>query len=105
MQQFLVMWCNEGLEALINVTKHEKENMIAVLREERPLHTNPIQYMILRAKFNQQRHYEIYAFESEIEEEDIRSLFEKTPQVIVDAIRSVGNKLYSDRKTTKDVIT
>lgn len=105
MQQFLVMWCNEGLEALINVTRNQQENVLAVLRDEKIPHTNPIQYMILRAKFNHQRHYEIYAFESEIDEEEIRSMFEGSPQVIVNAIRRVGHKIYSDRKTTKDMIT
>lgn len=105
MEKFLVMWCNEGLETLINVSTREKENMVAVLREEKPPHTNPIQYMILRAQVNMQRHYEIYVFESEIPEVSIREMFEDDPQVIVDAIRRVGVKLYSDRKTRKDLIT
>jgi hypothetical protein len=102
--RFLVMWCNEGLETLINITKNEQENIIAVLKDEPIQHTNPIQYMILRARYNHQRHYEIYVFDSELDEEDIRSMFESSPQVIVDAIREVGHKLYSDRVTKKPAI-
>lgn len=104
MDKFLVMWCNEGLECLINVSEKEKENIVSVLKEEPVPHTNPIQHMILRAKFNAQRHYEIYLFESEIEEEEIINMFDTDPQIIVDAIRNVGNKIYSDRLGKKSVI-
>ena len=102
--RFLVMWCNEGLETLINITKNEQENIISVLKDEGIRHANPIQYMILRARYNPQRHYEIYVFDSELGEEDIRSMFESNPQVIVDAIREIGHQLYSDRETKRPVI-
>lgn len=105
MDKFLVMWCNEGLETLINLTHGEQENIVAALRGEKLAWRNPIQHMILRAKFNQQRHYEIYVFESEIPEQDIFYFFENEPQTIVNAIREVGTQIYSDRKTTKDLIT
>lgn len=105
MHKFLVMWCNEGLETLIDVTTMEQQAVIAVLKGEKIEHRNPIQYMILRAQVNPQRHYEIYVFESEFSEEEILDLFEDEPQTIVDAIRNVGNSLFSNRKTTKDVIT
>ena len=103
-ERFLVMWCNEGLETIINITRNEQENIISVLKDEGIRHTNPIQYMILRAKLNPQRHYEIYVFDSELGEDEIQSMFETSPQVIVDAIRRVGHQLYSDRETRKPVI-
>jgi len=105
LRKYLVMWCNEGLETLIDLDEGEQENILAVLRGDKPTWRNPIQHMILRAKFNQQRHYEIYVFESTIPEVSIRQFFRDNPQVIVDAIRNVGNELYSDRKTSKDLIT
>jgi hypothetical protein len=100
-----------GLEALINVTQiekeheaWEKENIFRILKEQnqtvKPAHV-PLEMMILRAKVNSQRHYEIYAFDSELSEEDIRETFETSPQVIVDAIRNVGHKFYSDRTNNK----
>lgn len=104
-QKYLAMWCNEGLETLINLTQGEQENIVAALRGEKLTWRNPIQHMILRAKFNQQRHYEIYVFESEIPEVSIREVFSSDPQVIVNAIREVGIQLYSDRKTKEDLIT
>lgn len=112
--RFVVMWDMLGLEALINVTKiekeheqWEKENIFRILKEQdptpRPAHV-PLQMMILRAKTNSQRHYEIYAFDSELSEEDIRETFESDPQVIVDAIRNVGHKFYSDRANKKQQV-
>ena len=105
--RFVAMWDMTGLEALINVTKiekeheqWEKENIFRILKEQdpapRPNHV-PLEMMILRARANSQRHYEIYAFDSELSEQDIRETFEDSPQVIVDAIRRIGHEFYSDR--------
>jgi len=103
-----------GLEALINVTKiekeheqWEKENIFRILKEQdrtlKPAHV-PLDMMIMRAKANTQRHYEIYAFDSELSEEDIRETFEVCPQVIVDSIRNIGHKFYSDRADKKQQV-
>ena len=108
------MWDMTGLESLINVTKiekeheqWEKENIFRILKEEtqtlKPAHV-PLQMMIMRAKANSQRHYEIYTFDSELSEQDIRETFETNPQVMVDAIRNVGHKFYSDRADKKQQV-
>ena len=112
--RFVVMWDMNGLECLLNVSKiekeheqWEKENIWRILKEQnetvRPAPV-PLNQMILRAKFNSQRHYEIYTFDSELSEQDIRETFEDSPQVMADAIRNVGYKFYSDRATKKAVI-
>ena len=108
------MWDMNGLESLINVSKiekehqqWEKENIFRILKEDnttlKPAHV-PLDMMILRAKFNSQRNYEIYTFDSELSEQEIRKTFEDNPQVIADAIRNVGYKFYSDRATKSAVI-
>jgi hypothetical protein len=109
--RFVAMWDMLGLECLINVTQiekeheqWEKENIFRILKDQdktlRPAHV-PLEMMILRARANSQRHYEIYAFDSELSEQDIRETFETSPQVIVDAIRNNGHKFYSDRSNNK----
>jgi len=109
--RFVAMWDMTGLECLINVTQiekehdqWEKENIFHILKEEnqtlKPAHV-PLEMMILRARYNSQRHYEIYTFDSELSEKDIRETFESDPQVMVDAIRNVGHELYSDRVLKK----
>ena len=108
------MWDMTGLECLINVTKiekeheqWEKENIWSILKEEntkpKPAMV-PLMMMIMRAKANTQRHYEIYTFDSELSEEDIRETFEVCPQVIVDSIRNIGHKFYSDRADKKQQV-
>jgi len=103
-----------GLECLINVTKiekeheqWEKENIFRILKEQnqtlKPAYV-PLDMMIMRARANTQRHYEIYAFDSELSEEDIRETFENSPQVIADCIRNVGHKFYSDRANKKQQV-
>ena len=108
------MWDMTGLESLINVTKiekeheqWEKENIFRILKEQdtklKPAHV-PLNMMIMRAKANTQRHYEIYTFDSELSEKDIREAFETSPQAIVDSIRNVGHKFYSDRANKKQQV-
>lgn len=56
----------------------------------------PLQKLILRARYNSQRSYEIYEFCSTLSLDDIKSVFEDNPQFIVDWIRTNGYKVYSD---------
>ena len=109
--RFIAMWDMTGLECLINVTaiekeheKWEKENLFRILKDQikevKPKNV-PLDMMILRARVNSQRHYEIYTFESELSEKYIKETFSSDPQVIVDAIRDVGHELYSDRVLKK----
>ena len=109
--RFVAMWDMTGLECLINVTsiqkeheKWEKENIFRILKDQskttKPPNV-PLDMMIIRARANCQRHYEIYTFDSELSEKFIKETFSTDPQVMVDAIRNVGHKLYSDRAVTK----
>lgn len=94
------MWDMYGLECLINVTEWEHKRTIAILKEEKLTGYPNLNMMLLRAKVNSQRRYEIYSFQStDLSEEDIISQFKNSPQLIVDLIRSRGEKIYSDRST------
>ena len=107
MTQYLAMWDMYGLEFIFDTTKWEKEYMWSILSEKPKPTTPSIQMMILRAKANSQRCYEIYSFNADdgITEESIKLAFESAPQGIVDFIRANGQKIYSDRATQKAVIT
>ncbi len=106
---YLLSWDCYGLEACINVSDIDKEQMWETLKEDlnNPNHnkgrTNTVgsivNMLMLRAKFNTQRHYEIYAVdtEDEISESDLREMFDRDPQHSADLIRERGRKLYSDR--------
>ena len=102
---YLVYWCEEGLESVIPITEYEQwdsENTFRVLNNQEPVR-NPlnqrIQNMMLRARVNSQRHYELYAIECDhsIQKADIEQMFEDDPQTAAELFRSRGHRLYSDR--------
>lgn len=113
---FLVMWDNTGLECIFNLTdaKKEYDEWHSIVMWEKlqgrtvhlpPPGDPPLKQMILRAKFNTQRHYEIYTFNATgLDKKDIKDMFESNPQYIVDWIREHGEKIYSDRANTKTVV-
>lgn len=103
--EYILMWDMYGLESIINVTEMYDDAIISGLKGERVRHSNPIQYMILRARYNSQRCYEIYSIcSSDITQDDFVRLFKDNPQMIVDIIRERGVKIYSDRQTKEAVI-
>jgi hypothetical protein len=99
--QFLIMWDQLGLECCIDVTEDQQRRMWQKLKGE-PVSESAIpnyQHLLLRARFNSQRHYEIYSVEATdgITAEDIREMFEASPQTAADTIRRLGHCLHSDR--------
>lgn len=97
------MWDMYGLECLFNVTDWHKKKTWAVLKDESFDQGPSIQMMMLRARVNSQRCYEIYSFNADdgVTEESIRNAFNENPQPIVEFIRKNGEKIYSDRSETK----
>jgi hypothetical protein len=111
---YLVYWCNEGLESVVPIGQYKQidiENTFRILNDEDPM-SNPvntiIKTMLLRARFNSQRHYELYAITADegITQTDIENMFDNDPQGSADTVRRIGHKLYSDRaKANKVLIT
>ena len=105
-KHYLAMWDCNGLESLHDVGYHmdrynqwEKQKVVAILKEERiPARPTgiPLQMLILRAKANSQRAYEIYEFNSTIEYDELKEAFNDNPQPIVEWIRENGKQVYSD---------
>ena len=99
--QFLVMWDCNGLEYLADITVDQQRVTWEKLQgKETPRHSyaNPY-HLKLRAQFNSQRHYEIYTFNAVegISEQEIRDMFENSPQTAADTIRRIGHCIHSDR--------
>lgn len=108
---FLVVWDVLGLESIFDVDDamriiedYEKESAWKLLKDEpvskRP-NPIPLQMLLMRARVNTQRSYEIYTFNSQFTMNEVRKLFADNPQPIVDWIRENGNKIYSDYSKTK----
>lgn len=105
---FLLSWDQLGLESCINVTAMEKEQVWSLLKNENK--SSRLQHIVsaimLRARYNSQRHYEIYTvtMDGSITEDDVRDMFKDNPQGMADLIRDRGNKMYSDRLNQKEVL-
>jgi hypothetical protein len=106
--QFLIMWCNEGLECCIDITEDEQRRMWQQLKGERVSESAIPNYnhLLLRARYNSQRHYEIYSVAATdgITAEDICEMFEASPQSAADTIRRLGHCMHSDRATKDRVL-
>lgn len=100
------MWDMLGLECIFDVDnakkvieQWEKETIWSVLKDKdhdkRPSPI-PLNMMILRAKMNTQRSYEIYEFTSTMSMEELKEVFKEDPQPVVNWIRENGHKIYSD---------
>jgi len=105
------MWDCTGLEYLEDITEYEHWDALQTFEilKTGQGQTNPLgqrlSYMTLRARFNSQRFYEIYAFTSnDSTKEDFVEMFETNPQGMADLIRANGVKIYSDRRSNQPVI-
>lgn len=105
--QFLVVWDNTGLEFIGDITLDEQQRTWAALKGEELKYTIPnINHLMLRARYNMQRHYEIYIVSATdgITAEDIRDMFEANPQMSADTIRRFGQCVHSDRVNKEKIL-
>jgi hypothetical protein len=96
--QFAIMWDCNGLEAVARVP-NPADTTFALLKGKEPPQPPNIMHWQLRARYNSQRHYEIYIITATpgIDEDDIREMFDANPQLAADTIRRIGYQYYSDR--------
>ena len=101
---FAIMWDCYGLEALA-VIPDPAETTFALLKGSKPPEPPNIEHWRLRARYNSQRHYEIYLFSAQegITKEDIVKMFEADPQAAADTIRRIGHQFHSDRADKNQV--
>jgi hypothetical protein len=105
---FVVVWDNTGLEYVGNVTEDEQRRVWGELNGKPvPSQLPNVNHLVLRARYNSQRHYEIYLVTATdgITTDDIREMFEASPQTAADTIRRLGHCYYSDRATRQPVIS
>ena len=105
-KHYLAMWDMLGLECLYDVDLHmnrnnewDKKKIVSILKEEKLPEKPPqipLQLMILRARANSQRVYEIYEFNSTMGYKELTKVFNDDPQPVVEWIRENGKKVYSD---------
>jgi|688.fasta_scaffold1334935_1 hypothetical protein len=112
---FLLSWDQYGLESLVDLTtleslrqQEEQYRMLKILSD--PDAVDPgdqtgaalnrtVQAILLRARVNSQRHYEVYTIQVDpsITEQMMWQMFNDSPQTAADLVRERGNRLWSDR--------
>jgi hypothetical protein len=105
------MWNQYGIESIIPITQYEdqsKLDMWKILKEE-PTGKNPldeiISAMMMRARFNTERSFEIYAMDCEegITEENLWEFWDNSPQCAADLTRQKGVCIFSNRNMLNEV--
>ena len=108
---FIFSWDQLGIDSIVPITQyefHDQENTMRLLKDQ-PRIRNPlnniVRSLLLRARYNSQRHYEIYAVDCTEEMDEVfwREQWEEYPQATAELIRERGHKLYSDRAETHKV--
>ncbi len=95
---FAIMWDCHGLEACQRVPNPADTTFALLKGEKRPEMPN-IEHWKLRARYNSQRHYEIYIITASpgIDTGDIVTMFNTDPQHAADTIRRIGQCVWNDR--------
>jgi len=83
-----------GFEWIFNVTDYERKKVTAYLKGEKKVDLPIPRHAIIRAQFNPQRFPEIWAFESDLNQEEFENVAHESPQVLVDAIRKCGQNIF-----------
>jgi hypothetical protein len=106
---FLFAWDENGIESIIPITQYEgfeAEQTLNIL-SNKPTNRNPLngilQTLILRATYNPQRCYEIYAVDcsEEMDENFWKEMWHSSPQECAELIRERGEKILSQRQVER----
>ena len=99
--QWIVLFDNEGLDTLVPYSDMVEEQVMSKLAGGKmnrdAQHT--ISRIMLRARFNEQRHPEVWCYSTaeDMEYKDMRDLWEASPQYMADLIRKSGQQLHGTK--------
>lgn len=101
---YICMWDENGFETLKDCSSWERESLLNTIAGK-PLKPAPVnlQAMTMRARFNPQRAYEIWTFNTEesLDEETLWKIADENPQELVNMIRKHGKQIYSNQEIIK----
>lgn len=101
-ETYVLAWDMYGLESCICASEIDRERVWNVLANKENMPSKNLGQILniltMRARFNTQRLYEIYAIDvdASITKEVLVQQFEQAPQEMAELVRGRGRKLYSD---------
>ena len=98
MNAYMCYFDTVGFEWIFNVTEYDKKKMWAVLKGDVGVEFPIPRHAVLRARANPQRFPEIWAFESEMTQNELEEIAEESPQVLADAVRRCGQNVFKTHK-------
>lgn len=105
--QWVVLFDTLGVDTLVPWDDLKQDDILEMLSGRKPKHrlNNRISIMITRARANQQRWPEVWAYDTldDIEEPVMREMWHDAPQGMADLVRSKGTCLYRTSRP-KEVI-
>lgn len=94
--RYLIAWDRYGIEVLYDLGQWEKRNMWAILSDEKLTAGVPnLKTMIQRGMQDKDRAFEIYIYETDYAEQQVRELFQYDVALAASMIRSRGDKIFS----------
>jgi hypothetical protein len=107
-KQWIVLFDTLGVDTLIPWDDLKSDDMIAVLSGKNPAKkgNKHVNMMILRAKANHQRFPEVWAYDTaeDYAYEEMKKLWEETPQAVADLVREKGTSLYKLKKEKSVIV-
>lgn len=108
---YLFMWNSYGIEAIVPITQYEDQSKFDMWKilEGEETGKNPLDdilsAMTLRARFNVERSYEIYAMDCAegITEEDLFDLWDSNPQYAADLTRKRGVSIFTSGRKPDEI--
>ena len=109
---FLFSWDSFGIESIVDLTTYAGWDELQLLNMlgDRPVQRNPansiVQAILLRARYNGHRHYEVYMVicDQGMTENYWREQWTLYPQNTADVVRVRGHRLWSDRVVEERVL-
>jgi hypothetical protein len=98
MTTYIAYFDSLGFEFIYNLTNDSHEHLLDILGDRRPKSRNIPRYAILRAQANPQRFPEIWAFDSDIDQDTLEDLAAESPQMLADLIRKHGEPIFQTPK-------
>ena len=95
----LIMWDMYGVEAVIDVTAQQQNQLFDMIRQIDHFNqwlNQTIIHLTLRARANSQRNYEVFSIwvDESVDADTLRAELTSIPQIMADLVRSRGNRIF-----------